>query len=174
MSLKKNIYTYLEELVYGGIDGTITTFAVVTGAVGANLESEVIVILGCANLLADGFAMSIGAYLSSNSKKNNDIKKGIYYKSPILIGVFTYVSFIVMGFIPILVYILDLISPLQVNLFLSASILTAIVFIIIGAFKAYVTGNKIIKSISETLVLGSLAAFVAYYVGYFLEQIISN
>ena len=61
---------YLGEFVYGGIDGTVTTFAVVAGAVGANLGSEIILILGFANLLADGFAMSIGAFLSKKSETN--------------------------------------------------------------------------------------------------------
>jgi VIT1/CCC1 family predicted Fe2+/Mn2+ transporter len=59
---------YLGPFVYGGIDGSITTFAVVAGAVGAGLNSSVIIILGFANLLADGFSMSIGAYLSSKSE----------------------------------------------------------------------------------------------------------
>ena len=62
---------YLGEFVYGGIDGCVTTFAVVAGSVGANLDSAVILILGFANLLADGFAMSIGAYLSTKSERDN-------------------------------------------------------------------------------------------------------
>ncbi|GAB5400961.1 MAG: VIT1/CCC1 transporter family protein [Aureisphaera sp.] len=62
---------YLGEFVYGGIDGCVTTFAVVAGAVGAGLDSDIIIILGFANLLADGFAMSVGAYLSSKSEKDN-------------------------------------------------------------------------------------------------------
>ena len=62
---------YLGEFVYGGIDGAVTTFAVVAGAVGASLDSAVIIILGFANLLADGFAMSVGAYLSTKSEKDN-------------------------------------------------------------------------------------------------------
>ena len=67
----KRFETYLGEFVYGGIDGCVTTFAVVAGSVGAGLESSVIIILGFANLLADGFAMSIGAYLSTKSEKDN-------------------------------------------------------------------------------------------------------
>ena len=71
---------YLGEAVYGGIDGCVTTFAVVAGAVGAGLSSSVIIILGFANLLADGFAMSVGAYLSTKSKKDNYQKhKNIEY-----------------------------------------------------------------------------------------------
>ncbi|MGQ0794059.1 MAG: VIT1/CCC1 transporter family protein [Deltaproteobacteria bacterium] len=60
---------YLGEFVYGGIDGSVTTFAVVAGSTGASLDSSVIIILGFANLLADGFAMSIGGYLSAKSEQ---------------------------------------------------------------------------------------------------------
>ncbi len=75
---KKNWFhlhqAYLGEFVYGGIDGSVTTFAVVAGSVGAGLSSGVILILGFANLLADGFAMSVGAYLSSKSVRDNYFK----------------------------------------------------------------------------------------------------
>lgn len=62
---------YLGEFVYGGLDGCVTTFAVVSGAVGAELSANIILILGMANLLADGFAMSIGAYLSTRSRQDH-------------------------------------------------------------------------------------------------------
>ena len=62
---------YIGEFVYGGIDGCVTTFAVVAGSAGAGLESSVIIILGFANLIADGFAMSVGSYLSNKSEKEN-------------------------------------------------------------------------------------------------------
>lgn len=62
---------YLGEFVYGGIDGSVTTFAVVAGATGAHLDSKVVIILGFANLIADGFAMSVGSYLSTKSEKEN-------------------------------------------------------------------------------------------------------
>lgn len=62
------ISTYLPEFVYGGIDGLVTTFAVVAWATGANLDLGVVLILGFANLFADGFSMSVGAYLSNKSE----------------------------------------------------------------------------------------------------------
>lgn len=58
---------YLSEFVYGGIDGSVTTFAVVAGATGANLDPVIVIIMGFANLFADGFSMSVGAYLSAKS-----------------------------------------------------------------------------------------------------------
>lgn len=59
---------YQPEFIYGGIDGCVTTFAVVAGATGAHFHTNVIVILGLANLLADGLSMSISSYLSSKAE----------------------------------------------------------------------------------------------------------
>lgn len=58
---------YLGSFVYGGLDGIITTFAVVSGVTGAQLSPGIILILGFANLLGDGFSMATGAFLSSRS-----------------------------------------------------------------------------------------------------------
>ncbi len=48
-------HNYLRDFVYGGIDGSVTTFAVVAGTMGASLSTRVVLILGAANLIADGF-----------------------------------------------------------------------------------------------------------------------
>ncbi len=61
--------SYLRDWVYGGIDGTATTFAIVAGVVGAHLSPRVILILGGANLIADGFAMAAGNYLATRSER---------------------------------------------------------------------------------------------------------
>ncbi|WP_111684008.1 VIT1/CCC1 transporter family protein [Winogradskyella tangerina] len=221
---------YLGEFVYGGIDGAVTTFAVVCGAVGAGLDNTVIIILGFANLLADGFAMSVGAYLSSKSVKDNYYKHRamqlieienapemareqieIIYKnkgfegailqevvdkiitdkeqwvdvlmkdklmmteetkSPFTMGLVTYISFILIGLIPLLIYVWDYFSAFTGNLFLWTSILTSIAFIVIGFLKTYVTETSKLKGILETLILGALAATVSYFVGDVLEGII--
>ncbi|RNC87757.1 MAG: hypothetical protein ED556_00785 [Winogradskyella sp.] len=222
---------YLGEFVYGGIDGAVTTFAVVSGAVGAGLNNKVIIILGFANLLADGFAMSIGAYLSIKSTKDNYNKhraiarfgiennperkkekvKQIYQnkgfegellqkvvntitedrdswvdvimkdglmlaketKSSLMTGFVTYISFILIGLIPLVIYVWDYIVAFPGNLFLWTGILTSIGFIFIGLLKTYVTQTSKIKGILETLLLGILAAGVSYYVGDLLEKIIT-
>lgn len=79
-SFFKKFQDYLGEFVYGGIDGSVTTFAVVAGSAGAGLESSIIIILGFANLIADGFAMSVGSFLSTKSEKQNYEKhKAIEY-----------------------------------------------------------------------------------------------
>lgn len=221
---------YLGEFVYGGMDGSVTTFAVVAGAVGAGLESSIIIILGFANLFADGFAMSIGAYLSAKTQKDHynkhkqveywevenvpekekDEIRDIYrakgftgdllekvvgvitadkdrwvdvmmkeelemsedQKSPYVIGFVTYISFLLIGLIPLTVYLTDFFYPFSGDLFVWSSILTASGFIMIGWLKSFVTQTNIFRSISETLILGAIAALVAYYVGDFLEHLI--
>ena len=63
--------SYLRDWIYGGIDGTVTTFAIVAGVVGANLSASVLLILGFANLLADGFAMAASDYTGTKSEHDD-------------------------------------------------------------------------------------------------------
>ena len=58
---------YIGDLVYGANDGIITTFAVVAGVSGADLDVRIVIILGCANLVADGVSMAFGNYLGTKS-----------------------------------------------------------------------------------------------------------
>jgi VIT1/CCC1 family predicted Fe2+/Mn2+ transporter len=227
-----NLQNYLREFVYGGIDGAVTTFAVVAGAVGANLDASIIIILGFANLLADGFSMSVGAYLSAKSENENyqkhrsieywevdnipdkereeivDIYKAKGFegdllqkvvdvivsdrdrwvdemmkdelnmieesKSPFKIGLATLISFILIGFIPLMVYVYDFLNETVFDLFFWTSVFTGIAFIVIGWLKSYVNQTNVYKSVLETLALGFVAALVAYFVGDFLETIIMN
>lgn len=223
---------YLGEFVYGGIDGAITTFAVVAGAVGADLSMSIILILGFANLLADGFSMSVGAYLSTKSELDNyDKHKRIEYleieeipetereevrqiyrdkgfegelleqvvevitadkdrwvdtmmkeelemiqetKSPIKVGGVTYLSFVVIGLIPLLAYLFTDQAEANNQLFWVSSGMTSVAFGLIGWLKAYVTQTNRFRAIVETLFLGASAAAVAYFVGDWLEKLIAG
>lgn len=62
---------YLKEWVYGGIDGVVTTFAIVAAVIGANLSPFIVVILGLANLVGDGFSMAAGAYSGCKAEEDN-------------------------------------------------------------------------------------------------------
>jgi VIT1/CCC1 family predicted Fe2+/Mn2+ transporter len=62
-------HSYLGDGVLGAIDGSVTTFAVVSGVMGAGLPQLVIVIMGFANLLADGFSMAVSNYQRSSSDR---------------------------------------------------------------------------------------------------------
>ncbi|MCE8510898.1 VIT1/CCC1 transporter family protein [Ruegeria pomeroyi] len=61
----------LRDVVYGGIDGSVTTFAIVAGVAGAGLSPFVIVALGLANVLADGFSMAAGNYSGTKADLDN-------------------------------------------------------------------------------------------------------
>jgi VIT1/CCC1 family predicted Fe2+/Mn2+ transporter len=60
---------YIKSLVYGGLDGIITTFAVVAGVAGASLSAAIVLIMGFANLIADGLSMAIGDFLSTKAEQ---------------------------------------------------------------------------------------------------------
>jgi VIT1/CCC1 family predicted Fe2+/Mn2+ transporter len=61
-------HSYLRDFVYGGIDGAVTTFAVAAGTVGAELSPQIVIILGAANLFADGFSMAASNYLATRTE----------------------------------------------------------------------------------------------------------
>ncbi len=230
--MPKHFEEYLGETVYGGIDGIVTTFAIVAGSVGAGLSSKIILVLGFANLIADGFSMGVGAYLSAKSEKElyeqkridvmnevqgersdgKDMIHKIYKrrgfkgklleevaqvvsadkdhfvdvvmseeyemlperKSPFAIGLATYSAFLVVGFTPLLAYVLDSTfnwgyeSLFEITMFLSA-----LAFIGIGLLKSQVTNSNKLRAIVETLVLGALAAGFAFFIGDFLERVIT-
>jgi len=63
--------SYLRDWIYGGIDGVVTTFAVVAGVVGAELSSRIVLVLGLANLVADGFAMAAGNYSGTQAERDD-------------------------------------------------------------------------------------------------------
>lgn len=172
--LKQHFEDYLSEFVYGGIDGAVTTFAVVAGATGASFDVKILLVLGFANLIADGFSMSVGSYLSTKSTQELMVKKGQSIEdeaSPVINGVSTFSAFILLGFVPLLAYVVNVVFDLQAtNLFLIASLLTAFTFAGIGYLKSKVTHAPLLRSVTETLVLGVLAASFAYVLGDFLAQ----
>ena len=69
-------HSYLRDFVYGAIDGTVTTFAVVSGVAGAGLSSGVIIVLGLANLVGDGFSMAASNYLGTKTEEELRAKQG--------------------------------------------------------------------------------------------------
>jgi VIT1/CCC1 family predicted Fe2+/Mn2+ transporter len=62
---------YLRDFVYGGIDGAVTTFAIVAGTIGANLSTKIVLILGTANLIADGFSMAASNFLGTRAERED-------------------------------------------------------------------------------------------------------
>jgi VIT1/CCC1 family predicted Fe2+/Mn2+ transporter len=222
------IQTYLKEIVYGGTDGIVTTFAVVAGFTGAktgallpNLSFLTVLLFGLANLFADGVSMGLGNFLSLRSEKDiykkgrakelHEIRtnpasekeetteilvgKGFSRKqaqelteiyatnerywlrfmmdlelempnptkeNPYLTGLATFSSFVLFGFIPLLPYLLFQDSP---QAFRNAIIATFIALLLLGILRWRVTGEHVIRSISEIVLLGAVSAVIAYGVG---------
>ncbi len=222
---------YLAEFVYGSIDGSVTTFAVVAGSAGAGLDAAVVIILGFANLIADGFSMSVGSYLSHKSEKENFEKhrqieywevdnipekereeiREIYAakgfkgellqqvvevitadrdrwvdtmmkeelemmdssKSAIGMAVATFLAFVVVGLVPLIIYVYDYATGQHTEqAFVISSVLTSVAFIVIGFLKAHINQASKVKGVLETLFLGASAAALAYLVGNLLESLL--
>jgi vacuolar iron transporter family protein len=214
--------SYLRDWVYGGIDGTVTTFAVMAGVVGANLSATVVVILGLANLLADGFSMAASNFTGTKAERDEyeqlrrmeerhidlapegereEIRqifrsKGFegealetvvtvlsqhreswveammteehgmaaVQRSPARAALCTFIAFVVCGSVPLLPYLARVDRPEW-----PSAIMTAAVFFAIGSIRSRWSPKSWWSAGSETLIIGMLAASVAYLVGYWLQ-----
>ena len=221
---------YIGEMVYGGLDGIVTTFAIVSGVSGAQLGTSVILILGLANLFADGFSMATGAYLSTKSEQEYyrkewereawevehfpdgermeliDVYRGRGYSEedarqmveiqskepnrwvntmmldvlgmmkdeskPQLNALVTFAAFVVAGSVPLLVYLAGLLIEIpRSSTFPASLIMSGLALFGLGAAKVLVTKLNPLRSGLEMLVVGGLAAGVAYAVGVLLKGI---
>ena len=165
---------YLAEFVYGGIDGAITTLAVIAGAFGASLSAPIILILGFANLFADGFSMGVSNYLST--KSDNELAASHPHehydtKHPLRGATATFISFVIVGFIPLAPFLFAALSDsLGDSTFIFSIFATGLAFLFVGAIKGSVTGKSKIRSALITLFIGGIAAAIAFGVGYQLNQ----
>jgi len=230
-SLHHASHRYIGDVVYGSLDGIITTFAVVNGVTGANLSPGIVVILGLANLLADGLSMGVGAFLSLKSEKEyfdqerrregwevdeypaeereelveiyesqgyskedaetivtiqaknrerlvdammiHELGLNVDERVPFKSAVATFVSFIIAGSVPLLAYFGGLIFDLSPSLQFGLSVvMTAGSLFVLGAAKVLITELRWFRSGLETLVVGGIAASVAFLVGYGLRGIV--
>ncbi len=223
----------LEDFVYGATDGAVTTFAVVAGVVGASLSPAIVLILGFANLFADGFSMAVGNYLATKSQKEyierarqreeweidnlaeqerqeiREIYASKGFKDEILeeivriitsrrkvwidtmmkeeLGLIedkrrpfdtaltTFTAFNLIGIIPLLPFIALFVAGSFVSAndaFVYSVTFTAIAFFLIGVIKGRVLQKKLVRSGLSTLMVGAIAAMVAFVVGYLLNLLV--
>ncbi len=213
---------YLRDWIYGGIDGAVTTFAIVSGVKGAHLATNIILILGFANVIADGFSMAAANYLGTRSEQEEydyyeryerqQVKRvpqgeaeevrQIYrqkgfsgvvlektveliiadedrwvetmmqeeyglsrsLRSPWKSAWATFVSFMLCGLCPLLPFLFGVSNP-----FLWSTVSVGIVFLGVGALKSLVSIEPMYKSALLTLMVGSVAAALAYGVGALLH-----
>ena len=224
---------YFDDFIYGSIDGAVTTFAVVAGVVGASLPTTIILILGLANLFADGFSMAVANYQASKSKnefvkmkrkeeewqidnlaeeEREEIreiyrKKGFKdelleevvriitsrrkvwidtmmkeelgliedEKKPMQSSISTFVGFNLIGFIPLIPFIVFIIIGVEPNsdafIYSTVSVLAA--FFVVGTIKGKIVKKSKIFSGINTVIIGGVAATVAYVVGYGLSFLVN-
>jgi len=221
-------HAYIGDMVYGGLDGIVTTFAVVSGVAGAQLGVHVVLILGLANLFADGFSMATGAYLSARAEREyyqlelsrerwevehipeaeraelyeiyrqqgyteEDAKRLVEIKTrdpelwvkammveelgllpderkPLYSALATFIAFVLVGVVPLLIYLAGLLFTVPGELrFPVAAGLSAVALFGLGAAKVLVTHLNPLRSGLEMLIVGGLAAGVAYGVGVLLR-----
>ncbi|HVS80106.1 MAG TPA: VIT1/CCC1 transporter family protein [Pyrinomonadaceae bacterium] len=217
-------HNYLRDWIYGGIDGSVTTFAVVTGVVGAHLSPAVIVIMGGVNLVGDGFSMAASNFLGTRSE-HDDIRhletverrhidmapegereevRQIYAKkgfagtdlervvelitadrerwvrtmlteeyglpqearSAWLAAISTFSAFVICGLAPLLPYLLRSRDPLRLSI-----LLTGAVFFAIGSAKSRWSTVSWWRSGISTLLVGSIAALLAFAAGVVLKNV---
>jgi VIT1/CCC1 family predicted Fe2+/Mn2+ transporter len=151
---------YLPDLVYGANDGIITTCAVASGVVGAALSDRIIVILGFANLLADGFSMGASNFLSLRSYADPGERAGRPHAARR--GGATVLGFVTAGTVPLVAYVVPLADDAR---FPIAVALTLRALFAVGASRAFVTHLGWIRSGLEMLAVGAFAAAVAYSIG---------
>jgi VIT1/CCC1 family predicted Fe2+/Mn2+ transporter len=161
----------MKDLVYGANDGIITTFAVVSGVAGAQLEPAVVVILGFANLLADGFSMGASNFLAIRSDEDVRSASGLGVQEPFPArhSLATFFAFVVAGVVPLISYVIVLDAPRR---FPAAVVLTLVTLFGVGSARTLVTDRSWWRAGLEMLVVGAVAAAVAYSVGAFIEGLI--
>lgn len=153
---------YLPDAIYGANDGLITTFAVVAGVVGASFDTTVILVLGFANLLADGFSMGASNILARRSQPTAEERE---LATALRHGVMTWASFVVAGSIPLIAYLVPIDAD---DRFGMAIALTLVTMFVIGASRSFVIRQTSwLRNGLEMLSIGAIAAAVAYGIGAF-------
>jgi VIT1/CCC1 family predicted Fe2+/Mn2+ transporter len=161
--------SYLPDLVYGANDGIVTTLVVIASIAGAAMSSTVVLILGFANLLADGFSMGTSNVLSIRSALTNASRPSL--KSASRNGVATFAAFVSAGLFPLFAYMFPITESWR---FPTACAVAAIALFVIGACRSLVSDRPWLVAGLEMLTLGAVASIVAYMVGAVTAKLING
>jgi len=165
---------YIGEAVYGANDGIITTFAVVSGAAGATLGTDTVIILGLANLLADGFSMGASNYLSIRTEEDaKRIKGWLRRRQPtreaLHRSLVTFGAFVLAGAVPLVPFLNGWVGD---STFVVSSCAAALTFFVVGGARTVVTQRGFFTSGLEMLTIGGIAAALAYGIGYGVHALV--
>lgn len=165
--------------VYGANDGMITTFAVVAGVAGANLPVNIVLILGTANMVADGISMGLGDYLGERSEQRYRKNSGGIYREKGLwkTSLTTFIAFVLAGTLPMMPYFLNHYHLLNGqmdarHLFPYSIAATFISQFFVGSMRTFFTGGSWLRNGLEMLFIGALAAGASYLLGFGVEAFV--
>jgi len=164
---------YIRDVVYGANDGVITTFAVVAGVTGGTLPPVTVLVLGIANLLADGLSMGVGNYLGIRSDERVREAQQLPEQEafPIRHGLATFIAFMTAGAIPLLPYVF---SGIVANRFAGSAVLSLVVLFTVGATRARVGTGTWWTNGLEMLGLGVIVGAAAYGGGAVVARLIQG
>jgi VIT1/CCC1 family predicted Fe2+/Mn2+ transporter len=164
---------YIRDLVYGANDGIITTFAVVAGVAGGALSPRAVLIVGTANLLADGLSMGVGNYLGIRAEEGSRSLQGLpeAEASPVKHGFATLLAFVAAGSVPLTPYLAGIPANL---LFTLSGCLTLAVLFGVGAARSIFSWEPWWRTGLEMLGLGMVVAVVAFAAGALAASVASS
>jgi VIT1/CCC1 family predicted Fe2+/Mn2+ transporter len=153
---------YLKDIVYGANDGIVTTLVVIASVTGASMPPAAVLVLGIANLVADGFSMGTSNVLSLRSTLTAETRPRLVAASRN--GMATFIAFVLAGLIPLATYTL----PLGGNgsRFPAACLVAAVALFGVGACRSLFSDRPWLVAGLEMLALGTIASAVAYGIGF--------
>ena len=159
---------YLRDMVYGALDGVITTLAVISGASGASLEPRVALRLGMANLVADGISMGASNYLGLKSElqqRGASIRK----EKPWRHGLATSAAFAVVGSLPLWAFLLA--PMLDLPVLATAAALSVLALGLAGTIRGKLANRRPSHAAFEMVAIGLAASAAAYLIGALVEPL---
>jgi VIT1/CCC1 family predicted Fe2+/Mn2+ transporter len=153
---------YLRDLVYGASDGVVTTMAVLAGTSGAAFGAKVGLILGLANLAADGLSMGTSNYLALKSELEQT-GQSVDAERPWRHGLATSAAFVSVGFVPLLAYLLG-------NAWLGAGfgvslVTAALTLAVVGALRSRFIARSAWRCAAEMVLVAGGTSAIAYGLG---------
>lgn len=162
---------YIKDLVYGAHDGIITTFAVVAGVAGGALSQSTVLIVGAANLAADGLSMAVGNFLAIRAHESAREADNLPEEEshPWKHAGATFTAFVIAGSVPLVPYV---VPALRAEGFTWSAISTMVSLFAVGAARTTVTVDRWWAAGLEMLILGVAVAAAAYGAGALIARVV--